>query len=78
MTASTLTHDQVAGTDAGAGSLPPQSALTWPAHVVQWFRMLREQQRNIAALHALDDRLLKDIGIDRSEITSAVRGGRHR
>lgn len=43
--------------------------------VVEW----RLQQRTIKALQCLDDRTLKDIGLDRSEILSVVAGtGRDR
>jgi uncharacterized protein YjiS (DUF1127 family) len=42
-------------------------------------RMLREREfrRSSAALHALDDGALKDIGITRHEIDRVVRHGRH-
>jgi len=36
-----------------------------------------EQRRSIAALHALSDRSLKDLGLCRSEIPSAAIHGRH-
>jgi uncharacterized protein YjiS (DUF1127 family) len=39
----------------------------------EFWRWRRERDA-IAALHALDARMLKDIGISRSEITSVVRG----
>jgi uncharacterized protein YjiS (DUF1127 family) len=43
-------------------------------------RMLREREfrRSSAALHALDDAALKDIGIARDEIDRVVRHGRDR
>ena len=34
-----------------------------------------EQNRNVAALAAMDDRMLKDLGIDRHQIPQLVRGG---
>ena len=34
-----------------------------------------DQNRNIAALASMDDRMLKDLGIDRSQIRGLVRGG---
>lgn len=37
--------------------------------------MARRRRATIAALQALDDRTLRDIGIDRSEITSLVVDG---
>lgn len=36
------------------------------------------QRRGRAALHALDDRALKDIGLTRADIEFAADGGRHR
>lgn len=46
----------------------------WRSYIV-W----RNQQLAIAALQRLDNRLLNDIGIDRSEIGSVVRtGGKER
>lgn len=43
------------------------------------YRVWRNQQLAVAALRRLDNRMLKDLGIDRSEITSVVRtGGRDR
>ena len=43
----------------------------------RWLRVpIRQWQRNkmIAALHAMDDRILRDIGIYRGEIRSIVEG----
>ena len=39
-------------------------------------REARERRRSIAALHALDDRTLKDIGLARHQIEHAVIYGR--
>ncbi len=44
-------------------------AKTWAAYAAA-----RERQASIAALHALDDHALKDIGLHRSEIERAVYG----
>ena len=37
-------------------------------------RRWRKHRNAVASMQALDDRMLKDIGIDRSEIDSVVRG----
>ncbi len=42
-------------------------------HMARAFREWRAVRRAERELHALDDRVLKDIGIARSEIHSAVR-----
>jgi uncharacterized protein YjiS (DUF1127 family) len=67
------------------GPIPASSrwlALRWIAAGVLSFvsysaerQRLRQAERN---LHELDDRMLKDIGIDRSEITHVVWRGRRR
>jgi uncharacterized protein YjiS (DUF1127 family) len=44
--------------------------LAWWANVKGW----RHRKRAVAELRALDNRMLKDIGIERSEIESVVRG----
>jgi uncharacterized protein YjiS (DUF1127 family) len=48
--------------------------------VKAWHALLRRRRRRQAAvrLRSLDDRMLKDIGIARSEIDSIVRGTRRR
>ena len=48
------------------------SRRAWAAY---WTR--RAEQATVAILHSLDDRSLKDIGIDRSEIESVVYAARH-
>ncbi len=52
-----------------AGRIGQLIAKSWAAYVAA-----RERQASIAALHALDDHALKDIGLHRSEIERAVRG----
>lgn len=41
----------------------------------QWYRARQVERTTIHALGSLDDRTLKDIGLDRSEIESVVYGG---
>jgi uncharacterized protein YjiS (DUF1127 family) len=48
--------------------------LTWRAWSAYWAR--RTEHATVAILHALDDRALKDLGLDRSEIESVVYGER--
>lgn len=40
-------------------------------------RELRRQRRQIHQLRGLDNRVLRDIGFDRSEVASVVTHGRH-
>lgn len=40
-------------------------------------RQRRERKRSIAAMRSVDPRILKDIGIDRSEITSIIHSAPH-
>lgn len=47
---------------------------SWMKAVVQGYRRSMERRASVATLRSLDDHLLKDIGIDRSEITSMVYG----
>jgi uncharacterized protein YjiS (DUF1127 family) len=42
------------------------------AAVSRWQRLRRDTRR----LMALDDRMLRDVGLDRGEVERAVRGGR--
>ena len=43
--------------------------------VWEWFRARHNEKQTVRLLGALDDRTLKDIGMDRSEIGSIVYGG---
>jgi uncharacterized protein YjiS (DUF1127 family) len=60
-----------AGRPIGRIGAEPESSSTglWQA-----FRRWRRDARAVAALEALDARMLKDIGIERSEIESVVCG----
>jgi uncharacterized protein YjiS (DUF1127 family) len=56
-------------------SIPPRSALLKLMHgMLVRFRHWKRTRRAERELLALDDRLLKDIGICRAEIPDAVRG----
>jgi len=45
-------------------------------HAWIWYWTRRAEHAAVAILQALDDRSLKDIGLDRSEIESVVHGAR--
>jgi uncharacterized protein YjiS (DUF1127 family) len=61
--------------DLNAASWP--AALTRPIrHGIAWIGSQRRLHRNVRELLALDDRLLRDIGLRRSEVEHAVRHGR--
>jgi len=56
-----------------ASQAPARQGLTaWLMSIVKSYRWSMERRSAVVALRSLDDRLLKDIGIDRSEITSVV------
>lgn len=58
-----------------ASQAPARQGLTaWLMSIVKSYRWSMERRSAVVALRSLDDRLLKDIGIDRSEITSVVYG----
>ena len=58
-------------TDSPTRSAPRRLTL-----LERWHRLQNHRERAIAAhrLRQLDDRLLRDIGIDRADIATAVRG----
>jgi uncharacterized protein YjiS (DUF1127 family) len=49
-------------------------AMTSIRNAVLRFGIFAAEQRAIAEMHRLDDRMLRDIGYSRSEISSVVRG----
>ncbi|MGI9407411.1 MAG: DUF1127 domain-containing protein [Hyphomicrobiaceae bacterium] len=49
-------------------------ATTTLKRIANAYSTWREQQRAIAHLHSMNDHLLKDIGVSRSEITARVKG----
>jgi len=56
-----------------ASNAPARQGLkAWLKTIAESYRRSMERRSAVAALRSLDDRLLKDIGIDRSEITSVV------
>jgi uncharacterized protein YjiS (DUF1127 family) len=59
------------------------NAASWPAALarpirqgIAWIGFRRRLHRNVRELMALDDRLLRDIGLRRSDVEHAVRYGR--
>lgn len=66
--------------EAASIDLPSWGAWAASLPVKLWSRMLREREirRMSAEVEALDDRMLKDIGLSRCEINLVVRDGRHR
>jgi len=58
-----------------ASQAPARQGLTaWLMSIAESYRWSMERRSAVVALRSLDDRLLKDIGIDRSAITSVVYG----
>jgi len=59
--------------------IPSRSRL-WNAAALAWRIVARSSERRAAraTLHKLDDYLLKDMGVSRSEIDSTVYGRMHR
>lgn len=54
----------------------PAGIISMALRIARAFSTMRSRRRAILAMHALDDHLLADIGIKRSEIESAARYGR--
>ena len=55
------------------------SSSVWAARIRSWFERYAERRckrRAVAHLRAVNPRTLKDIGIDRSEASSIIYGGR--
>lgn len=60
-----------------AAPASPEQGVRTEGRVARWWRAFweRQAQRSVEALlHALDERTLKDIGLSRGQIGSAVRG----
>jgi len=56
-------------------AIQPQT--TWTAaiaHLLRRYLEYRKQRRALAQLNSVDPRILRDMGIDRSEVTSIVYG----
>lgn len=79
MSNTAIAHDL---TDLAANSATQthgiSAILAWPLRAAHWIAGEIAMNRNITELAELDDRVLRDIGIDRSEISSVVRHGRYR
>ena len=65
------------------GTVPPWGSSRWSAGLFSlparlWSKLMEanEQRRATAALEALDDRTLKDMGLSRNEIHHVVKHGR--
>ena len=67
------------------GTVPPWGSSRWTSGLFSlparlWSKLVEahERRRSTAALEALDDRTLKDMGLTRNEIHHVVRHGRPR
>jgi uncharacterized protein YjiS (DUF1127 family) len=66
-----MAHSHVLSTQVNTGSVPQRvSEAVKRAWVGYWTH--RARRATVYVLHTLDDRTLKDIGMDRSEIESVV------
>lgn len=75
MASSTIETSLEQRADLNSGSWP--AALARPIkHGISWIGSRRRLRRDIEELRALDDRILRDIGLSRSDIDPAVRHGR--
>jgi uncharacterized protein YjiS (DUF1127 family) len=75
MNSSTIETPVAPGADVSPGSW--QAALVWPIRQgIAWIDARRQLQRDVKELVALDDRILRDIGLSRSDIDNAARYGR--
>ncbi|MGF1608257.1 MAG: DUF1127 domain-containing protein [Kiloniellales bacterium] len=54
------------------------AAVAWSRALLRAIERDTERRRSIAALRGLDQRMLRDMGIDRSEIMGVVEGRLHR
>jgi uncharacterized protein YjiS (DUF1127 family) len=52
--------------------------VSWVKRLIAWFETRRRMRRAVDELMALDDRMLRDIGVSRGEILYAARYGRER
>lgn len=70
------TSAELASAELISGSQPATSTgpIGWIKANIEAYRIARERRAAASALMALDDHLLRDIGLDRSEIMSAVHG----
>jgi uncharacterized protein YjiS (DUF1127 family) len=75
MTTSTIEAPVARRADLNAESWP--AALARPIkHWIAWIGSRRRLRRDVKELMALDDRILRDIGLNRSDVEHAARYGR--
>lgn len=79
MNSSTIETPVAHGADLSPGPGPGfwPAALAWSIRQgIAWIDARRQLQRDVKELVALDDRILRDIGLNRSDIDNAARYGR--